>query len=75
MFLAYYNLLEQPFGVTPDTRFLYLNHMYRETLAALWYGIKEGRGFMALVAEPGMGKTTLLFQLLQRLQYFLTNAA
>lgn len=68
MFLEYYNLLEQPFGVTPDTRFLYLNHMYRETLASLWYGIKEGRGFMALVAEPGMGKTTLLFQLLQRLR-------
>ena len=68
MVLEYYNLLEQPFGVTPDTRFLYLNHMYRETLASLWYGIKEGRGFMALVAEPGMGKTTLLFQLLQRLR-------
>ena len=44
MFLEYYNLLEQPFGVTPDTRFLYLNHMYRETLASLWYGIKEGAG-------------------------------
>ena len=68
MLLEYYNLLEQPFGVTPDTRFLYLNHMYRESLASLWYGIKEGRGFMALVAEPGMGKTTLLFQLLQRLR-------
>lgn len=68
MFLEYYNLLEQPFGVTPDTRFLYLNHMYREALASLWYGIKEGRGFMVLVAQPGMGKTTLLFQLLQRLR-------
>ena len=27
MLLEYYNLLEQPFGVTPDTRFLYLSHM------------------------------------------------
>ena len=68
MFLDYYNLLEQPFGVTPDTRFLYLNHMYREALASLWYGIEERRGFMALVAQPGMGKTTLLFQLLRRLR-------
>ena len=42
--------------------------MYREALASLWYGLKEERGFMALVAEPGMGKTTLLFQLLQRLR-------
>ena len=68
MFLEYYNLVEQPFGVSPDTRFLYLNHMYREALASLWYGVTEGRGFMALLADPGMGKTTLLFQLLQRLQ-------
>jgi general secretion pathway protein A len=68
MLLEYYNLLEQPFGVTPDTRFLYLNRMYREALASLWYGIEQRRGFMALVAHPGMGKTTLLFQLLQRLR-------
>ncbi len=68
MLLEYYNLLEQPFGVTPDTRFLYLNHMYCEALASLWYGVEERRGFMALVAQPGMGKTTLLFQLLQRLR-------
>ena len=68
MFLKHYNLLEQPFGVTPDTRFLYLNHMYREALASLWYGTKEGRGFMSLIADPGMGKTTLLFQLLQHLR-------
>jgi type II secretory pathway predicted ATPase ExeA len=68
MLLEYYNLLEQPFGVTPDTRFLYLNHMYCEALASLWYGIEERRGFIALIAHPGMGKTTLLFQLLQRLR-------
>jgi general secretion pathway protein A len=68
MFLEHYGLLEQPFGVTPDTRFLYLNHMYREALASLWYGVREGRGFTGLIADPGMGKTTLLFQLLQRLR-------
>ena len=68
MLLEYYNLLEQPFGVTPDTRFLYLNHMYCEALASLWYGIEQRRGFIALIAHPGMGKTTLLFQLLQRLR-------
>jgi general secretion pathway protein A len=66
--LQHYRLLEQPFGVTPDTRFLYLNHMYREALASLWYGIEQRRGFMTLIAHPGMGKTTLLFQLLRRLE-------
>ena len=68
MLLEYYNLLEQPFGIAPDTRFLYMNQMYREALASLWYGIEQSRGFMALIAHPGMGKTTLLFQLLQRLR-------
>jgi general secretion pathway protein A len=50
MFLKYYNLVEQPFGVAPDPRFLYLNHMYREALASLWYGLKARCRFMVLVA-------------------------
>ncbi len=68
MFLDYYHLREQPFGVTPDPRFLYLARTHREALASLFYGIQVGRGFMALIASPGMGKTTLLFQLLERLR-------
>ena len=68
MFLDYYRLREQPFGVTPDPRFLYLSRTHREALASLFYGIQVGRGFMALIAGPGMGKTTLLFQLLERLR-------
>ena len=36
-------------------------------MASLLYGIHSGRGFMALIAEPGMGKTTLLFELLRSL--------
>src|ERR1700686_3142610 len=66
MFLGFYGLLEQPFGVTPDPRFLYLSPAHREALASLYYGIESGRGFMALIAKPGMGKTTLLFQLLEK---------
>ena len=68
MFLEFYGFREQPFGVTPDPRFLYLSPAHREALASLYYGIEAGRGFMALIAKPGMGKTTLLFQLLQRFQ-------
>ncbi|MGC2098414.1 MAG: AAA family ATPase [Candidatus Sulfotelmatobacter sp.] len=66
MFLEYYGLREQPFGVTPDPRFLYLSPAHREALACLYYGIESGRGFMSLIAKPGMGKTTLLFQLLEK---------
>ena len=68
MYLDFYNLREEPFGVTPDPKYLYLSPTHREALASLVYGIKSGRGFMALLAEPGMGKTTLLFSLLERLR-------
>jgi type II secretory pathway predicted ATPase ExeA len=68
MFLEFYNLKEQPFGVTPDPRFLYLGENHREALASLYYGIESDRGFVALVAQPGLGKTALAFQLLEKLQ-------
>src|SRR5579872_872544 len=66
MFLKYYGLREQPFGVTPDPRFLYLSPAHREALASMVYGIEAGRGFIGLIAPPGMGKTTLLFHLLEK---------
>jgi general secretion pathway protein A len=68
MFLHYYHLREQPFGVTPDPRFLYLSQTHREAIASLYYGVEADRGFLALIAEPGMGKTTLLFQLMERVR-------
>ena len=67
MFLEYYGLVEQPFGVTPDPRFLYFGTKHREALTALEYGTKTDRGFLALIARPGMGKTTLLFRYLESL--------
>src|ERR1700722_11433485 len=68
MFLEYYNLREQPFGVTPDPRFLYFGPGHSEALASLIYAIESRRGFSAMIAEPGMGKTTLLFRLLETLR-------
>lgn len=68
MFLEYYGLQEQPFGVTPDPRFLFSSMTHREALASLMVGIRENRGFLALVAPPGMGKTTLLFHLMRNLE-------
>jgi general secretion pathway protein A len=64
MFLDYYKLTEQPFGVTPDSRFLYLGSKHREAMASLIYGTETNRGFLALIAKPGMGKTSLLYQYL-----------
>lgn len=68
MFLEYYGLQAQPFGVTPDPRFLFNSSTHREALASLLVGIKAKRGFLALVAPPGLGKTTLLFQVMKNLE-------
>ena len=68
MFLDFYGLREQPFGVTPDPNYLYLSRTHGEALGALLDGIKADRGFMALIAEPGMGKTTILYRVLEELR-------
>lgn len=74
MFLGFYRLREQPFGVSPDPRYLYFSPGHREALASLFYGIEAGGGFLALIAEPGMGKTSLLLQLLERLKGSIRSA-
>jgi type II secretory pathway predicted ATPase ExeA len=68
MLLDYYQLEEQPFGVTPDPRYLYFGSTHREALASALYGVSAGLGFTALIAKPGMGKTTLLFDFLNRIR-------
>lgn len=68
MVLRHFNLREQPFGVTPDPRYLYASATHREALASLLYGVESGLGFVTLTANPGMGKTTLLFEALRRIQ-------
>ncbi len=65
MYLNFFGLKEQPFGVTPDPRFLYLSEAHKEALASLYYGIEANRGFIGLIAPPGMGKTTMLFHMLE----------
>jgi len=69
MYLDFFGLREQPFGVTPDPRYLYLGPGHREALASLYYGIEANRGFLSLIARPGMGKTTLLFHLLAKFEH------
>ncbi len=68
MVLNFYKLAEQPFGVTPDPRYLYFSATHREALASALYGVTAGRGFTALIAKPGMGKTTLLFDFLSKVR-------
>jgi len=66
--LRHFMLREQPFGVSPDPRYLYASATHREALASLLYAVDSGLGFVTLTAKPGMGKTTLLFEVLRRVR-------
>jgi len=68
MLQDFYGLREQPFGPTPDPRYLYPSPSHREAAASLLRGLTDGTGFLTLIARPGMGKTSLLFQLLETLK-------
>jgi type II secretory pathway predicted ATPase ExeA len=68
MLAEYFGFREDPFGATPDPRYLYSSRTHREALASLQYAFHSNRGFTALIAPPGMGKTTLLFEFLQRVR-------
>jgi hypothetical protein len=68
MFLEYYGVIEQLFAVTPDPRFLYPGSTHQQALAALDYGTGTNRGFLTVIAKPGMGKTSSLFRFLECLR-------
>jgi general secretion pathway protein A len=68
MILDYYKLAEPPFGDTPNPRFLYFGAQHREALASLMVGTESNRGFLAVIAQPGMGKTSLLYEYLDKMR-------
>lgn len=67
MYRDFYEFSTKPFGVTPNPKFLFLSPTHRETLASLIYGIRERKGFVAVIGEVGTGKTTLLKAALENL--------
>ena len=65
MLSQYFGFKEEPFGISPDPRCLFLSQTHRQALEALEEGFLSNRGFTAMIAPPGMGKTTLLFRFLE----------
>ena len=65
MLSDHFGFREEPFAVTPDPRCLYLSRTHQQALEALRYGFSSNRDFTAMIAPPGMGKTTLLFRFLE----------
>jgi general secretion pathway protein A len=58
---------EEPFGLTPDPRFFFSTENLREVIDSLIYHIEKSDGFVLVTGEIGVGKTTLIQQLLPML--------
>lgn len=60
MYLNYFKMKKSPFNVTPDPEFLFLSPSHKEALAAVIYGVEQKKGFVAIIGEVGVGKTTII---------------
>lgn len=56
----HFGFVEDPFGVTPDPKFLFMSKAHEDALAHITYGIHQRRGFIMFTGEVGSGKTTLI---------------
>ncbi len=60
MYEQFFGLDDEPFRLTPDTRYLFLSAKHAEALAHLRLGLTESSGFVCITGDVGTGKTTLL---------------
>ena len=59
MYQSHFGLQEMPFGITPDTSFVYACASHQEALNTLLVAVKNGEGFIKITGEVGTGKTLL----------------
>lgn len=64
---GFYGFAEEPFGLAPDPHFFFSTEYHKEVIDSLIYGIEERDGFILLTGEIGVGKTSLIQQLLPML--------
>lgn len=67
MYLAYYQLKDEPFRLTPDPRYLHLSAPHQAALTIVLEGILYRKGLVMITGPIGTGKTTLVHTALQML--------
>ena len=67
MYKAFFHLSDEPFRMTPDTRYLFHSRRHEEAISSLIYGISQKKGFIVITGDIGTGKTTLCRALLNQL--------
>ncbi|RUM94606.1 MAG: hypothetical protein DSZ28_02365 [Thiothrix sp.] len=66
MYLKHFDLDKSPFQLTPDAEFLYLSLAHARVKAHMSYTVWKWDGFAVVTGKTGSGKTTLVRQLLAR---------
>jgi general secretion pathway protein A len=64
MFKEYYGLRGDPFRLSPDRSFCYRYPSFAKGRAYMQYALQAAEGFVVITGMPGMGKTTLINDLL-----------
>jgi len=59
-YTTFYGFSEDPFALAPDPKFFFPAESHKEAMASLLYGINHRKGFVLVLGEAGMGKTTLI---------------
>jgi len=67
MYCQFYGLREKPFSLLPDPEFLFFSQKHEKALNLLELGILNQSGFCVISGEIGAGKTTLVRELMNRL--------
>ena len=65
MYEEYFGLVEKPFSLTPDPKYLFRSETHAGAFELLQYAIRRREGFIAITGDIGTGKTTLCRALLE----------
>ncbi len=68
MYESFFQLTKPPFSLVSDPGCVHITDRVKDVLRSLIYGVLDRRGCIALIAEPGLGKTTMLRSLCELLQ-------
>jgi general secretion pathway protein A len=60
MYEKHFGFIKLPFSVAADPSNFYLSSTHQEALTNLHYGVQSRKGLIAVIGEPGTGKTSLL---------------
>ena len=67
MYEAFYGFTGKPFQLNPDPQFYFDSRQHRRAMSFVEYGLHQGEGFIVITGEVGAGKTTLVRNLLAKL--------